>query len=154
MIMNLDTKLSRHIEEALKKGASAEELFKHFKVKQKEIKHKDAPFNSSKFFWITSLVFVLYALSNPELYQTPKEFIEDLKEKYLISWGDKCLIGMTAVSLELTRPISNCNICRGISEVSYIYCKQKSPEKFILIVTKLCHNIYDFFLINATLFKK
>lgn len=131
--MNLDTKLSRHIEEALNKGATSEELLEHFKVKKQFLKNKDVPSNPKRFFWITSLLFVLYALSHPQVYQSPREFIEDIKDNYLVSSTDKCLVGMTATSLELTRPVSNCNICREISEVFLIILFY-----FILLYPVIC----------------
>ena len=115
--MNLDLKLSMQIDKALKDGVTEEELFKHFKIKSKQVKHKEAPFNFLKIFWIFSLIVVLYALSNPELFRNPKEFIEEFKENYLLTSGDRCLVGMGAVSLTLSRPVLNCDICRGITEV-------------------------------------
>ena len=118
--MNLDTKLSTYIEDALKGGATTEELLKHFNMKKELLKNKNAPPNPGKFFWITGLLVVLYALSHPQLYQNPRDFIEDIKDNYLITSTDRCLVGMTATSMMLTRPVSNCNICREITEVFYL----------------------------------
>ena len=59
--MNLDTKLSTYIEDALKGGVTTEELLKHFNVKKELLKNKNAPPNPGKFFWITGLLVVLYA---------------------------------------------------------------------------------------------
>ncbi|XP_066917837.1 uncharacterized protein [Clytia hemisphaerica] len=118
--MKLDTKLSKEIEESLNQGVTLEDCAALFKIKEKKLKFKEQPFNTKKLFWLSSLIVVLLALNNPEVYQSPKDFLERVRDDYFYSSTDKCLVGMSALSMDMTRPVSNCNICRGITEVPIV----------------------------------
>jgi len=61
---------------------------------------------------------VLCAMKNPDIYKHPKDFIDHVRENYFYSSTDKCLVTMSTLSLEVTRPVVDCNICKHVTEVS------------------------------------
>lgn len=119
--MKLDSIISSLIAEAASNGLSREQCTYIAEVKKSKPRYLKKPINHRFIVLISSLFILLFALKNPDLYKTPVEFIKQLQDDYSISSKDACIVGQTALSMELTRPISNCKICENVNKVPIVH---------------------------------
>ena len=120
----MDTNLNKIFDECLSVGLSREELLAATPLSVQtnvQIKYSKQPFNLRKFFVYTAIISVLYAVKNPGTYLHPITYVRDLKDGWVDMFvKDTCALSHTVTSMEVTRPVVECSICKTIKEVCYI----------------------------------
>ena len=114
----MDEKLYSLIETTLLAGISREHVCKHASISRKvELKYTVAPFNYRKVLVITSIIVLLIAMKTPDVYQQPRTFWKGFLADNFFSFKDSCMLQHTPSSIEITRPIAKCSLCKGLTQV-------------------------------------
>ena len=132
----MDARLEDLFATALLSGLQRGELKKVSSVDQKlKPKHLKKPVDHRYVSTIVCVIAFLFLLGTPRgAYRNPVEYLQTHFEYYVYNSESKCLIGNDGFSIEITRPLVNCDMCKGLTEVSRIY----SHLKIILYSTLFC----------------
>ena len=118
--MKTDNIINQCIKNALNGGATKDDCLMVVQIQKKHLKLDKKPRNYWKIGFIIAVIVILFGKKNPEVYQQPRAFFQDVKEAYLVTRSDKCILGHGPLSIQLTHPLSTCELCVNLTEV-YTY---------------------------------
>ena len=114
----MDQQLHSLFSSALASGIDEEELKKISGLNSNvEPILKKPPFSPRKYLAILSVLVVLYAIKAPDSLTNPIDHFGDLFKDYIVTKTDQCLMTHSGMSLEMTRPVSDCALCEGMPQV-------------------------------------
>lgn len=111
----MDKELSALLDDAVRANMSQDEIKKLLGIDRRKLPEKTLNFWT---FAITVVFVLAVLLGNNEI---GKNFLRDLQDEY-------CLIDHTLSSLEVSRPITNCSMCRSLTSVPRV--KNISQREF------------------------
>ena len=114
------------------------------KVKPKGLKK---PIDYRYISYIFGVIVILLALGTPKYaYKAPIKYIREYFEDYVYSSEANCLVSHSSTSIEATRPIVKCSMCKGVTEViSFLSFFLVSTCKYITMMLFLEFSLRLFF---------
>lgn len=108
---------------ALTSGIQRDELHNVSKIdKQTKAKLIEKPVDYRYISIIVCLTSFLFIVGQPmEAYTSPIQYMVDTFADRVYSSESSCLLQHSAVTIELSRPVEKCSICRGINEVPIVH---------------------------------
>ena len=102
-------------------------------------KYSKKPVNTIYVGFMILLIGTLLGAQIPkDAYLSPWSFFSEFFKNYVFAYDNNCLIGFSGITIELVRPLEDCNFCKDLKEVSDLhtlsnYLRKISSEIFYLV---------------------